>query len=114
MIISRLLRWFLAFGGSSSLWSPELGICLNPLVRRGAHARIKPEQVCLARLNRCRRQRSELLHALFTHHRFKVFARREVFVNLLRRLHRVENDVGRVWKSIDGRISRSEEHTSEL
>src|ERR1017187_8392286 len=76
MIISRLLRWFLAFGGSSSLWSPELGICLNPLVRRVAHARIKREQVRLARLNRCRR------------------------------LHRVENDVGRVWKSIDRRISR--------
>src|ERR1019366_4712832 len=107
MIISRLLRWFLAGGGSSSgFWFPELGICLNPLVRRVAHARIKREQVRLARLNRCRRQRRKLLHALFTHHRFKVFARREVFVNLLCRLHRVEDDVGRVWKSIDRRISR--------
>src|ERR1017187_5397361 len=107
MIISRLLRWFLAGGGSSSgFWFPELGICLNPLVRRGAHARITGERVGLGLPNSWPRERSKLHHALCTHHRFKVFARREVFVNLLCRLHRVEDDVGRVWKSIDRRISR--------
>src|SRR5208282_21276 len=107
MFISRLLRWFLAFGGSSSgLWFPELGICLNPLVRRVAHARIKREQVGLARLNRCRRKLIELLHAIFAHRRFKLLALREALVNLLRRFHRVEDDVGIIWKSIDRRIGR--------
>src|ERR1019366_7790948 len=57
MLISLLLRRFLGgCGGSSGFWFPELRICLNPLVRRVAHARIKGEQVRLARLNRRGRQ----------------------------------------------------------